>query len=262
MTRTTTATADRIGWADLPGAVRDLVQDRTGQVAGSRPAGGDRSDITATLDTESGAVFIKGAAGGMFARSLRNEAAVNPHVSPIAPRLLWTVEAEGWIILGFEHVDGRHADYSPGSPDLPLLRAALERLQQVPLPDHVTKGAERHYGGLAAMTGDTLLHTDLHPDNVLISADRAYLVDWAWACKGAAWAELAMVAFRLIVAGHTVQSAEEWGRSCPAWKGGRTLDAFVTANALSWQRAADRDPQEWKTRTARHAQQWVDHRAG
>lgn len=249
-----------IGWTDLPAVVREAIQSRTGKVTDSRPADGDRSDITATLETEKGPVFIKGANGGRFARSLSNEAATNPHVSSIAPRLLWQIEAGGWIVLGFEHVNGRHADYSPGSPDLPLLKAAVDRLQVVPLPEHVRVGVERYYGGLEAMAGTALLHIDLHPDNVLIADGQAYLVDWAWACKGAEWAELAMLVFRLMAAGHTIDSAEAWGRAFPSWQDGHSLNAFVRANAQSWDRAAQRDPQDWKVRASQLARQWVDQR--
>ncbi|WP_119727922.1 phosphotransferase [Thermomonospora amylolytica] len=254
MTRTRT---DRITWADLPGAVRDQIQDRTGRVVGSRPAGGDRSDITAVLDTETGPVFIKGAREGIFARSLRHEARVTPHVAGIAPRLLWQVQTDGWTVLGLEHIAGRHADYSPGSPDLDLLRAAVLQFQGVPLPAHVTQGVERHYGGLDALVGDSLLHTDLHPDNVLITPGRAYVIDWA--CKGAAWAEPAMLAFRLMAAGHDIASAEAWGRSFPTWQDGEPLTAFIHANADSWRQAARRDPQPWKLRAADLARQWAAH---
>ncbi|MFP3963761.1 phosphotransferase [Actinomadura fulvescens] len=226
----------------------------------SRPAGGDRSDITATLDTETGPVFIKGANGGIFARALRNEANVTPHVAGISPALLWRVETENWIILGLDYVEGRHADYTPGSADLDLLRTTLSQLQQVPLPQQVTKGVERQYGGLEAIAGDNLLHTDLHAENVLITPERAYLVDWAWACKGAPWAELAMLAFRLMAAGHTIESAVAWGQSFPAWDDGEPLTAFVAANAQSWERAAQHDPQDWKVRAADVAQQWADRR--
>ncbi|SEG74379.1 Phosphotransferase enzyme family protein [Thermomonospora echinospora] len=256
MTRTTT---DRITWADLPRVVRDQVRERTGRVTGSRPAGGDRSDITATLDTATGPVFIKGAHGGVFARSLNNEARVSPHVAGIAPGLLWRFEVDGWTVLGFEYIEGRHADYSPGSADLGLLHTAVSHLQTIPVPEVVTRGAERHYGGLDVLTGGNLLHTDLHPENVLITPRRAYIVDWAWACKGAAWAEPAMLAFRLMAAGHTVESAEAWGRSFPSWTDGRPLAAFVAANARVWERAAQQDPQEWKIRAAALARQWADY---
>ncbi|MEV0612856.1 phosphotransferase [Nonomuraea sp. NPDC050404] len=110
------------------------------------------------------------------------------------------------------------------------------------------------------MTGNHLLHTDLHPENVLISGDRAVLVDWAWACKGAAWVEPAMLAFRLMVAGHPIDGAEGWGRELATWQDGTVLDEFVIANYRSWRRAADHDPQDWKLRAADMAHRWSLHR--
>ncbi|NED79691.1 aminoglycoside phosphotransferase, partial [Streptomyces sp. SID11233] len=41
---------------------------------------------------------------------------------------------DGWSLLGYELVDGRHADYTPGSQDLPLVEAALVDLQKVAAP--------------------------------------------------------------------------------------------------------------------------------
>jgi hypothetical protein len=69
-----------------------------------------------------------------------------------------------------------------------------------------------------------------------------------------------MLAFRLMAAGHTVHAAEDWCRAFPAWQEGTALDAFVEANARSWHRAADKDPQEWKLRAARLAARWDEER--
>jgi thiamine kinase-like enzyme len=70
----------------------------------------------------------------------------------------------------------------------------LHRLSLLTPPEGVSlRRAEQrlaHYvaspGVADHFAGDTLLHTDLNPHNLLI-ADRAYLVDWAWATRGAAW---------------------------------------------------------------------------
>jgi aminoglycoside phosphotransferase (APT) family kinase protein len=51
--------------------------------------------------------------------------------------------------------------------------------------DELCRLAER---GLAALTGDTLTHTDIRADNLLISDDGSVtFVDWPWACLGPAW---------------------------------------------------------------------------
>lgn len=42
-------------------------------------------------------------------------------------------------------------------------------------------------------TGDTLLHLDIRADNVLLTDDHVYFVDWPWAVVGAPW--LDVVAF-------------------------------------------------------------------
>ena len=45
---------------------------------------------------------------------------INSFVQAVAPRLLWHDQAAGWDVLAFEYIVGaRHADYRPGSPDLP-----------------------------------------------------------------------------------------------------------------------------------------------
>ena len=47
---------------------------------------------------------------------------INPHVAPVAPRLLWHAQAAGWDLLAFDYIDdARHADYRPGSADLPAV---------------------------------------------------------------------------------------------------------------------------------------------
>jgi hypothetical protein len=52
---------------------------------------------------------------------------INSYVVPLASRLLWHIETAGWNVLGFEPIDGHHADYAPGSSDLPKVAEALRQ---------------------------------------------------------------------------------------------------------------------------------------
>ncbi|HYX57489.1 MAG TPA: phosphotransferase, partial [Streptosporangiaceae bacterium] len=42
--------------------------------------------------------------------------------------------------------------------------------------------------------GDTLLHADLRADNLLLTGQGAMVVDWPWACRGAAFTDLVLFA--------------------------------------------------------------------
>ncbi|HXF60827.1 MAG TPA: aminoglycoside phosphotransferase family protein, partial [Caldilineaceae bacterium] len=42
----------------------------------------------------------------------------------------------------------------------------------------------------AAVAGNTLLHLDIRADNVLLSPEQVWFVDWPHACVGAAWVDL------------------------------------------------------------------------
>jgi hypothetical protein len=43
---------------------------------------------------------------------------------------------------GSEYVSGRHADYSPGSPDIPKVAATLRRLQETRCPPESDQTAD------------------------------------------------------------------------------------------------------------------------
>ena len=74
----------------------------------------------------------------------------------------------------------------------PWEAARLDWLATV--PDRLARG-----GGLA---GDTLLHLDLRADNLLFTPDGGVvLLDWAWASRGAAWADPVVLALDAAVHG-------------------------------------------------------------
>lgn len=157
-------------------------------------------------------------------------------MTPLAPRLLFHVIASGWDVLGFETVDGHHADYSPGSADLAKVADALQELASLPCPDIELRLAEQRLSSYVAdpadaeaFAGDALLHTDWNNHNVLITHDRAHLVDWGWATRGAAWLDPAHWIIWLIAAGHTPDDAEELAGRLPAWASAspRAVDAFA-----------------------------------
>jgi len=59
--------------------------------------------------------------------------------------------------------------------------------------------------GVAALTGDSLVHSDVRADNLLLGRDGTVsIVDWPWACRGPAWLDrlLLLVNVRLYGGDH------------------------------------------------------------
>ncbi|WP_344387182.1 aminoglycoside phosphotransferase [Streptomyces vastus] len=249
----------------LPAEVRQAVADKTGPIHAARTVGGGmNSGIAAYLDTDSGPVFVKGIpADHPQAPAQQREAAINPYLPRACPRLFWHLETGGWDLLGYEVLAGRHADYSPGSPDLPLVADALAELQEVTAPAGVAiKAAEQRWAACAPpgtaglFAGDTLLHTDFAPDNVLI-AERAHLIDWAWPTRGAAWIDPAVLILRLVDGGHAVEEAEAFAQTFPSWRAAdpAAKAAFGIANRALWAEIAQGEATEWKRGMAQRAEE-------
>lgn len=268
----TSAAVPRIDWAELPAEVHDAIQHHIGPISRVDPvAAGRNSDLAAVVHTAAGAmVFAKGnRASGSRARTQHLEAALAPHVASVSPRLLWRVVAAGWDVLGFEHVPGRPADLSPGSADLGVVTEAIRRLaatappRDLPLRRIEDRWADYAPGReLQLLRGEALLHTDLHPDNILVTDTGAVFVDWAWPTLGAAWIEPACLALWLIASGHTPAEAEAWARNVPAYAAARrqAVDVFTRTAARLWAEIAAHDPAEWKRRLAAAAAEWSEYR--
>ncbi|WP_405099626.1 hypothetical protein [Micromonospora sp. NBC_01412] len=171
-------------WDDLPDAAHRAVVAHTGAVRSVSPTGAGAScRFAATLHTDTGLAFCKGIPiTDRLAWTLRNEARVNPHLPGIAPALLWHVEQAGWLLAGFEHVPGRHADLRPGSPDLPAVAGVLAALASSPPPTFPVRPLTARWAGLIDpehIAGGTLAHTDMSRRNWLVHDGAARLVDWA-----------------------------------------------------------------------------------
>lgn len=148
------------------------------------------------------------------------------------PRLLGVVDDGRWVALAFEEVVGAQPDEPWTHEQLDVVLAALQRFADrvTPTPAPALQSVEARYravfqgwrriaagdvdassygpdvmgaldrlAGLEApwaeaAAGDTLLHTDLRADNLLITpTGDVVLVDWPWACTGAAFFDLVLL---------------------------------------------------------------------
>ncbi|MER7076649.1 hypothetical protein SAMN02982929_05289 [Saccharopolyspora kobensis] len=266
----------RVDWHELSSHVREVIESRTGPVRSARTvSAGKHSAVALLLDTADGRVFVKGLRtdhAGIMTQA--REAVIAPFVGAVSPRLLWWVEADGWDLLGFEYVEGRHADYRPGSPDLPAVVEVMQRLISIPCPDlPEIKRPEKRWrkyvddpAELEVLTGSTLLHTDYNPANVLIdSSGTAHLIDWAWPTRGAAFIDPCVLVYRLIADGHTPATAEGWVRDTPAWAtaSAEAIDVFARANARVWDELAAEAPEDrWKQKMSEVTREWAESRRG
>jgi hypothetical protein len=169
-------------------------------------------------------------------RMYRQEIVVNGWLPahPAIPALLGTYDDGDWVALVFEHVDAgtpelpwrpadldvvlrtvvdvqRRAGPVPATPIATLLAedfaswAALAATRPAGLDAwsaaRLDRLAEVEAGWAEAASGDALLHTDLRADNVLVRDGRAWLVDWPWACAGAAWVDAVLMAPSVVLQG-------------------------------------------------------------
>jgi Ser/Thr protein kinase RdoA (MazF antagonist) len=141
------------------------------------------------------------------------------------PRLRGSVDLDSWVALILDDVDGRHPAEPWNRRELSRVTAALDRLAraltpspiavpaigemyaraftgwrrfaQSPSPDGLDPWSRARLGDLAALeatwaahaAGDTLLHTDVRADNILLTGDEVVIVDWPHACRGAAFVD-------------------------------------------------------------------------
>lgn len=200
------------------------VAEATGQQGGFSPGTADRirtvsggrafiKAVSPRLNEHSPAIHRKEAAiTGALASTLP------------APSLIGTFDDGDWVALVLEDVEGRHPHIPWRSSELTIVLDALLKLARTPVPpalEHLAtleheltdafKGWERiradppetcdpwilenldaldrlAESGLKDLAGDSLVHTDIRADNILITPDNvAVLVDWPWACIGCAW---------------------------------------------------------------------------
>jgi len=207
--------------AAVEAIVGGTVVEALSQPGGFSPGTADR---VRTADGKR--AFVKAVSPAQNERSpglIRREAevlAALPDGVP-APRLLGRHDDGDWAAVVLEDVEGRHP-VTPWLPaELDLVRTALGDLSRATAPPgspaatdrlaedfagwdrihadppadldpwvvaHLDELRELAGRGLAALTGEALVHTDIRADNLLIGPDGALtIVDWPWACRGPVW---------------------------------------------------------------------------
>jgi Phosphotransferase enzyme family len=250
----------RVPWRRVPPAVRASIEDRlesTVVSAHSQEAGFSPALAARLLLADERRVFVKaigpdalsGAPGGQgsYRREARIAAALPTSLA--APALIETWEAEGWVILCFEDIEGTN----PALPweDDELLRV-LEALtlasaaltpSPVDAPAAATPGGSDHWRQLAsqpqsiallqglghwvrenldllveleasseaAAAGDTLAHFDLRADNIVLARRDVFFVDWPNARVGAPWLDLAYFLPSVAMQGGPLPDKMFWG---------------------------------------------------
>jgi aminoglycoside phosphotransferase (APT) family kinase protein len=235
------ATGERLAWGDAPAWLREEVEARLGGrvVRAATQPSGFSPGLAARLRLADGRrAFVKAVGpepnpdSPAIHRDEAHAMALLPRAAP-APRLLWSLDRDGWVALAFEDVDGTHpalpwrqdelrrvlgmvaglAALAPAPPGLPTIAERLadsfagwRRLAAAHAAGaddlagldpwaarHLHRLADLEAGWPAATEGRTLVHGDLRADNLLLTPTRVVAVDWPYACAGAAWADLLLL---------------------------------------------------------------------
>ncbi len=233
----------RVDWESVPAGVRAAIEAICGSpvTAASSQPGGFSPGVAARLACANGSRwFVKAvsAEANPHAPTMhRREAEVLRGLDPLiaagdlpVPRLHGVFEADPWIALVLEDVDGRQPAVPWNRAELTRVLAALDQLSDVLTPSpiavasvsehcsedftgwrtlaeagdldrlddwsraHVAELAEIERSWPERLAGDTLLHTDLRADNVLLAGERVLFVDWPSACVGAAVVDVVFMA--------------------------------------------------------------------
>lgn len=133
--------ASRVRWEDVPARVQDAVAELLGSSvvdAVSQPGGFSPGSADIVTCADGRRVFVKTATSDVnpevvpIHRSEAAKAAVLPSVVP-APRFLGSADGDGWTVLTFELVDGRHPAVPWRDHELCAVLDALAATARAPL---------------------------------------------------------------------------------------------------------------------------------
>lgn len=226
------ATALRPEWTDLPDSLRTHIEERLGSPvsAVANQGSGFTPGFASRLAYGRGeSAFVKAASSAnspVIADCYQAEARIVPRLPDgvPTPRVRWTSEHEGWVVLCFDDVPGQPPArpwgatelarvltaltpmaeaLTPGPPDLvvPALgdwladdfgywRQVASTGPDAPDPQ-IAELATLEDQALDALSGDSVVHCDLRDDNVIMGDDgQVWICDWNWPSRGAAWLDL------------------------------------------------------------------------
>jgi aminoglycoside phosphotransferase (APT) family kinase protein len=200
--------------SDVVSSVTQLGGFSPGVAARLRTAAGGRAFVKAV----SGEANVESPT--MHRREAKITAAL-PEAAP-APRLLASYDDGTWVALLLQDVEGRHPQLPWREDELRRVVDSIDELfadlTPCPVADarsvdddwrsqfsnwreaaasgapggadewslrYLDRLAELESRWVEAAAGDTLLHLDLRADNMIVSADRVWIVDWPWAARGA-----------------------------------------------------------------------------
>jgi hypothetical protein len=259
-------------WDELPRALRDAIESRTGPVLRTSAGGeGLGTSVRLVLHMAEGGVFIKGTGPGSTdhqRRRLALGADLAPYVAAVSPPLLWRMRAEGWDITAWPALPGRPwADQKPGSEDIPKMAGLLTKLSAIPAPDILTRSARGHWGEYAdspdLLEGDSIVHRDPNPTNFVVNGDRAWMVDFGWAVRGPAWMTSANLIVSMMEAGWDAADADNAMKTVPAWAEAppQAVTELARAEVREWERVMEQGPvhEVWQFR-AGIARKWAEYR--
>ena len=234
-------------------------------------------------------------------REIRIAEALPPDVP--APRLRFAYDDGEWVALVFDDIEGRPPRLPWARSELERVLATLSEMADALTPSPVDAAVagvrlapifhgwssfaaasvpppadvEGHLDELVALeaafpeaiAGDALVHLDVRADNLLLTDDRVFVVDWPWASVGAPWIDLVAMLPSVAMQGgpppETVWRTHPFARRADADQ----VDAFLAAVAgmFSWQGALPPSPglptlRAFQSEQGVHARAWLAARRG
>jgi aminoglycoside phosphotransferase (APT) family kinase protein len=214
------------------------VTEARSQAGGFSPGTADR--VITAAGTRAFVKAVSPDQNARSAEMARREAVVSaalPEDAP-APRLIGTYDDGHWVVLVYQDIDGRHPRTPWMKDELDAAVTAVKNLVRSLTPSPFPGGrtaaetlatdfggwsriaadppadldpwlrprldelVARAGRGLASLVGDTLVHLDIRPDNMLITpAGEVWFVDWPHGCNGPDWLDLTLLAVNVEVHG-------------------------------------------------------------